>query len=205
MLEEIGMKQNNVAYLIGIIGKIGSGKSLAGKYLRGKNHIVLDSDQISRELTDGRDKAVISAISEALNANITHTDGSMDRKAVAEIVFRDEQKRKALESIIHPAVWVKIKQEKECHSSVMFVELPLIPSEEYLPILNEIWLIEAGESVRLSRVISRDGLTEAQVLLRMQSQDTKDYHSLPFTRIIRNDGTIEEFYQKLDEAIKEVL
>src|SRR5439155_15170286 len=114
--------------LVGLTGGIGSGKSTVARMLAARGAVVLDSDRFARDAvepgTSGFDR-----VREAFGAEVVAPDGSLDRARLAEIVFHDELRRRALEEIVHPEVRRMIAEEMARHAGtdrVVVVDSPLL-------------------------------------------------------------------------------
>ena len=114
--------------LVGLTGGIGSGKSTVSALLRERGAVVVDADAITRELQQPG-HPVFDAMVERFGPGIVAADGTLDRAAVASIVFTDEQARKDLEAIVHPAVGAEMIRQLQEHAGtdhVVIYDVPLL-------------------------------------------------------------------------------
>ena len=101
--------------LVGLTGGIGSGKSTVSALLAEHGAVIVDADQIARDL-QGPGSPVLDLMAERFGGHIIRADGSLDRGAVASIVFNDQQALKDLNGIVHPAMQAEIQAQIDAHS-----------------------------------------------------------------------------------------
>ena len=157
--------------LVGLTGGIGSGKSTVARMLASRGAVVLDSDELAREAvepgTAGHD-AVIARFGPAIVA----PDGSLDRAALASVVFADETARADLEAIVHPEVRRAIAEAVAAHADtdvVVVVDSPLLfetGANEGFPVVI---VVTASDETRIARLAAR-GMREGDVRARMAAQ-----------------------------------
>ena len=157
--------------LVGLTGGIGSGKSTVARMLASRGAVVLDSDELAREAvepgTAGHD-AVIARFGPAIVA----PDGSLDRAALASVVFADGTARADLEAIVHPEVRRALAEAVAAHADtdvVVVVDSPLlfeIGANEGFPVVV---VVTASEATRIVRLVAR-GMRESDVRARMAAQ-----------------------------------
>ncbi|WP_427338945.1 dephospho-CoA kinase [Caloranaerobacter sp. DY30410] len=173
------MKQNKVNYakIIGLTGGIATGKSTVAKLLKEFGYVVIDADKIAREVVDVGKMAYLDIVKE-FGKDILQENGQIDRKKLGEIIFKDEEKRRKLNQIVHPMVIQeminKIKQFSD-GNKVIFLDIPLLIEEKNILEkqglkFDEIWLVYADEEKQLSRLIERDKLDMESALNRIRAQ-----------------------------------
>ncbi|MCM1522518.1 MAG: dephospho-CoA kinase [Muribaculaceae bacterium] len=174
--------------VIAVCGGIGSGKSVVCEVLRVMGHPVYDCDSEARAIMDS-DISIKLEIFERIDSSCI-IDGDIDRPRLSEIVFSDPEKLNTLNSIVHSAVkrhlssWIDSQK-----SSLIFVETAILYQSGLDRMVDEVWEVTAPVSVRVSRVMRRNSLSEHQVLARIESQDTFEPESLhPEVHVIVNDG-----------------
>lgn len=174
--------------IICITGGIGSGKSVVSRILRLKGFKVYDCDSRAKALMASpllKDK-----LKEILGNGIFRSDGSLDRAAMAAIIFSDDEKRASVNRLVHAEVRADISAEYSLSGSPFFVETA-IPATSHLDALcRSIWLVEAPEELRLRRACSRDNACRADIERRIEAQKS-EFRELPKekTAIIANDGS----------------
>lgn len=197
------MKKN-----IAITGGIGSGKSMAASLIEKMGYPVFSCDEIYKEVLRSAD--YIQKIEEYFPAALS--DGQIDRKKLAEIVFCDEEKRKKVNELAHPLVMKRLKMKMSaCEDGLVFAEVPLLFEGNFESEFDEVLVIKRALAARIQAVQDRDGLDTNAIQSRIQSQF--DYQSEEGqTRMkkchaycIENDGSIECLSKKIEEYIQFVL
>ncbi|MFD2598936.1 dephospho-CoA kinase [Sphingobacterium corticis] len=173
---------------VGITGGIGAGKSLVCRIFSVLGIPIYDADREAKVIMS-EDREVGNALKAAFGDAVFDQYGKLDRAYLSEVVFSDEKKLKQLNSIVHPAV---IKAGDDWASAQMSAyslkEAALLFESGSYKKLDFTILVTAQESIRINRVMKRDGVTEDQVRARMSKQWSDD-QKLPLAdAIIINDG-----------------
>lgn len=154
--------------MILITGGIGSGKSVVSAILRAMGYTVYDCDSRARLLMDNSDE-IKQSLRSLIHPHAVNSDGIIDRPLLASIVFSDSAKLACLNSIVHQAVRADISRQVALCPD-LFVETAIPVSSRLFSIADEIWQVEAPESVRIARVMARNNLSADQVRQRIDSQ-----------------------------------
>jgi dephospho-CoA kinase len=195
---------------VGVTGGIGSGKSTVAKMLGGLGAVVLDADQIVRELM-GPGGEGAAQVKEAFGDAYLAADGSTDRKALAALIFADQASRKRLESLIHPLVIALRRKKldavrlKEGKDAVVVSEASLIFEAGTRGEFDYVILVTAPEEIRKQRLLSA-GWDPGEVDRRMASQWPDSAKAPLADWIVDNGGRSEETQrqvQSLWPALKE--
>ncbi|MDR0929043.1 MAG: dephospho-CoA kinase [Oscillospiraceae bacterium] len=149
-------------YVVALTGGIATGKSTAAAVLRALSAPVLDADQIARALTEPG-----GAAAEA----VLHRFGTLDRRALAGIVFADDRARGDLNAIVHPLVADALRKGiAEANAPVVVLDVPLLYEAGLDKLADEIWVTHVPEAEQIRRLHTRDGLEEAAARARIESQ-----------------------------------
>ena len=185
--------------VIALTGGIGAGKSSAGSLLARLGAIHLSADQLARE--------VLERGEEGYNQVLAHfgdqilVNGAIDRKSLAEIVFRDSDKRSELEKITHPLIQQRFKQIRNSlpPDSVVVYEIPLLAeSADRISDFDLILTIETEAEVRISRMAER-GFERQQVQDRMASQTSDANRRAIAHHVIENNGDRDALLRSLEQ------
>ncbi|MCI6011780.1 MAG: dephospho-CoA kinase [Firmicutes bacterium] len=194
--------------IIGLTGGIGSGKSTVSSYLRKKNIPIVDADQISRELT-APESPVLSEIRILLGENAFHADGSLDRQAVADMIFSNTQLRNRYENLITRetaerclAQLRRLAAQKKWKAAVL--DAPLLFECGMEKYTDENWLVDADLATRLFRVQQRDGISEEKVMDRIRVQMNDSEKAARADEIIDNSGSLEQLYAQIDRLLERI-
>ena len=191
-------------HLFGLTGGIASGKSAVAARLRERGVPVIDADQLARQAvapgTDGLRKIV-----ERFGPGVLLADGSLDRKKLAASVFGDDEKRKALNAIVHPEVTTltfkeasRLRDEGEalaCYEAALIVENGV--ADAFRPLV----VVSAPEEMQVARATARDGSTpeEARARIRAQMPLAEKVAAADF--VIENTGSLDDLNRRTDEVL----
>jgi dephospho-CoA kinase len=182
--------------LVGVTGGIGSGKSTVCKLFSEFGRHVISADEVANDLT-GSNPIVMDGIRKAFGDTIYLTNGSLDRKRLASIVFSNPTAKKKLDSLVHPAVFSAIDDLiKELSSAqripYVIVEAALIYESGMDKRLDHVIVVDADEAERISRVMNRDGCSREEVLDRIHAQMDVAVKLKKADFVISNSAEMEE-------------
>ena len=180
---------------IGITGGIASGKSTCVKYLLEKNEIVLDSDSISHKAygdADCYDKIKKYFPECIINQKVS-------RKILGDIIFKDKERKKQLEKIIHPYVLKQLVIGiNQCQNKCVFLDIPLLFEAHMEFLCDEIWVVYVNHQTQLERLIARNNLTYEQAKQRIDSQIPLIEKCKKANQIIDNNTTYENLIEQVE-------
>ncbi|TAM86587.1 dephospho-CoA kinase, partial [bacterium] len=177
---------------IGLTGGIGSGKSAVAGLLRAHGARIVDTDALSREAVSPGGEA-LAAIARRWPQTIA-PDGTLDRQAMAVLVFSDAQARAALNALLHPRIRaLAFEQAAQAKPGeiVVFV-VPLLFESDFWKLCDKTVVVAAPLEQRLRRVVERDNLSEAHVRARMAAQIDPDEARRRADYVVENDGTLDD-------------
>jgi len=189
-------------YVVGLTGGIGSGKSTVLQMLAARGAEVLDADAIVHEIQQPGEDAY-NEIVEAFGPSVVAPDGTLDRAAIAAIVFSDPEKREALNAITHPKVGMRFGERLAAlgdTDKVVVLDIPLLGasksgSEKFA---NVVVVVTASEPVRLERLEGR-GVSRGDAAARIAAQITDDERLKLADYVLNNDGSIQDLEKQIDE------
>lgn len=189
--------------VIGLTGGIGSGKSLVANYFFSLGAEVIDADQLARQAIE-RGSAGFDEVVAAFGDSILK-DGDIDRRALGEIVFADSEKRKLLESIVHPKVQQSLAQARKSltEDQILIYEIPLLVETNAKSKFDLVITVEAPIEQRIERLKKR-GLLLTDIEKRIATQVSSEKREEIADIVIENIGTEEDLLRKV-EAIWEDL
>jgi dephospho-CoA kinase len=181
---------------IGLTGGIGSGKSTATKILAELGAPIIDADQVGHAIyaPDGPAYAdMIGAFGEAILA----PDRTIDRRKLGPIVFADPGALKRLNAIVHPMMFVRMREMLDAMRAAgerkpIVIEAAVLIEANWQPLFDEIWLVIASQDNVVKRVELQRGLKREQTEARIRAQLSDEQRRLHATTIINNDGSVEE-------------
>lgn len=185
---------------VALTGGIGSGKSLVGEILEELGALVIDSDQLAREVIErGRPgyEEVITAFGDSILS-----EGQIDRAKLAAVVFKEKDLRKKLESIIHPLVREAAeKLARNLPSGAILVnQIPLLVESDGAKRFDYVITVSADEDIRRERLRLR-GLKDYEITERMAAQVADLDREKIANYILRNDGSIDELTRAVEELM----
>ena len=185
--------------VIGVTGNIATGKSTVLDYLRSKGALIIDADKLAHQAMAPGGPAYQEVV-EAFGKEILNPDGTINRKALGQIVFADPEALRRLERILHPRVFEMVKEAiAQAPSPVVVLEaVKLLEAGLSSTLCDEIWVVTASQETQLHRLKETRGMDEAQARRIMAAQSPQAAKVNQADRVIRNDGTLEELYAQLD-------
>ena len=189
-------------FIIGLTGGIGTGKSTVSNYLEGKGCLILDADKISRQMTE-KGQPALEEIGRIFGFHLIKEDGNLDRQALGNIVFNDKEKLDILQSIITQNVVENINNrlielKNDDTKGIVVIDAPLLFECGMEGLADENWLVSASLDVRLERVKKRDGLSEDEILSRINNQMSQEDKEKLSQVILDNSTTLDELYRQID-------
>ncbi len=184
--------------LVGLSGPLGSGKSTVGRALAARGAAVIDADQVARDvLAPGTPGA--QAVLDHFGERARRPDGSIDRKALAAIVFADPGQRAALEAITHPLVHQEVRRRVAgLANTVIVVEIPLLDAaRRHQYGFDVVVLVETTPDTAVRRAVGR-GMTEADARARTAAQPTAAERRQVADHSLANDGSPAELEAAVD-------
>ncbi len=192
--------------LIGLTGGIGSGKSTVAHLLRAHGAVVIDADEIARAVVEPGTPA-LAAIVERFGAQMLRADGSLDRGALAGVVFADEAARRDLEAITHPAIGAEFQRRLQSvpSDSIVVYDVPLLSeSSQHTPgRFDAVVVVEAPLELRLERLEQR-GMPRDDAWARIANQDSDDVRRRIATHVVHNDGDLAALAARVDQLWSEL-
>jgi len=190
--------------VVALTGGIGSGKSTVGQIFAQLGAIVIDSDQLSRDVIErgsiGFNEVVAKFGDEILK------NGEIDRQILASLVFKDPIKRSELEQITHPLIRKAFAKVVSSASpdSIIINQIPLLVESNHDYKFDHIITISASESIRTDRLIKR-GLTNEQIKQRLQAQATDQMRENIADSVIFNEKSEQELTDQVEKIWEQLL
>jgi len=176
----------------GLTGGIGSGKSTVAQLLGNLGARVIDTDEISHQLTACNGLAIPKII-ETFGANYLTAEGALDRARMRQLVFSDPASKMRLQNILHPMILTEAKKRALMPSLAPYtlVVVPLLfESMDYRNWLQRAIVVDCPEQQQIARTVRRSGLSEAEVRAIMSQQLDKATRLSLADEVIHNDGDL---------------
>ena len=180
---------------IGITGGIGTGKSTFSKILRQRSCVVLDADEISKALSV-KGGLAYDEIVQLFGPEILDESGDINRKKIGEIVFTDPGKLKKLEKILHPKIKKTVENEKliltQRGTDIAFYDVPLLYENNLQNTFDKVVVVYCDFEKQVARAIKRMGLSEQEIVNRINNQIFLDEKVKQSDFSIDNNGSLED-------------
>jgi len=186
--------------VLGLTGGIGSGKSTVSALLEERGAVVVDADRIVRELQQPGEP-VFEAMVEAFGEGIVAADGTLDRQAVADLVFNDAEELKQLNGIVHPAVGARIMErlaELADTDEVVILDIPLLVEKGGYETGGTI-VVDVDPEVAVQRLVENRGFDADDARARMAAQATREQRLEKATVVLDNSGTVGDLERRVGE------
>jgi dephospho-CoA kinase len=195
--------------IIGLTGGIASGKSTVARILERLGGVIIDADQLAREVVAPGEPAYLAIVAE-FGEGILNTDRTLNRRALGKIVFKDQAARRCLEWLTHPAIAhlaeKKLAALKEAGTPVVFYMAPLLIEAGVTSRVDEVWVVYADRETQVPRLMRRDGISRAEAQQRLAAQMPMAEKCTYGKVVIDNRGTPEETERQLRDIWgKEIL
>ncbi len=183
---------------IGLTGGIGSGKSTVSALLAARGAVIVDSDRIAREVVEPGTPGLARVV-EAFGEGVLAPDGSLDRGALAAVVFADPEARRRLDGIVHPLVRARASELAAAAppDAVVVHDVPLLVETGQASSYDLVLVVEADPATRVSRLVQR-GLTAEDARARMEAQASDGQRRAVADVLLDNSGTPEQLAEQVD-------
>ncbi len=185
--------------LVGLTGGIGSGKSTVSAALAERGAVVVDADAIVHEL-QSPGQPVLAAMVERFGEGILHADGSLDRKAVAALVFGDADALKDLGEIVHPPVRDEIFRrvvEQDATDNVVVLDIPLLTESGWEGLIGTI-VVDLDPEIAVARLVEHRDFDEADARARIAKQATREERLEKAAFVVDNSGSLDDLAPQID-------
>lgn len=185
--------------LVGLTGGIGSGKSTVSGLLQARGAVIIDADAIVREVQQPG-SPVLAELAQKFGSDVLAEDGSLDRQAVANIVFADPDALKSLNAIVHPAVGREMNQRmiaQRASNNVVILDIPLLTENPREGLQGRI-VVDIPVELQVQRLTSFRGFDEADARARISRQATRQERLDQADFVVDNSGGLEDLIPQID-------
>ena len=175
--------------VIGITGSSGSGKSTITKILSEELEAkIINADEVVKQMQE-KDSEYYRKIVDLFGANILQEDGSLNRKKIAEIIFRDENKKEKLDKLTFKYVVEEIRQQVEkAKEEYIIIDAPLLIESGLNKICNIVIAVISKKQEQIKRICKRDNIEESIAKLRLEAQRDNEFYKTNADYIVENNG-----------------
>ena len=188
--------------IVGLTGGIGSGKSVAGDFFIELGIDVIDADHVSKNILDNNESAK-KLFLEHFGEKFIDKNNNVDRALLRDEIFKNEDKKEALESIIHPLVREEIFNFIENSNSVYkIIMVPLIYETNSQDFYDKIVVVDCKEENQIIRASKRDNKTKNDIINIMKNQASSDERMSIADEVIKNDSSLDDLKKQVIKVQK---
>ena len=183
---------------IGLTGGIGSGKSTAAAAFVGQGAVLIDADQIVRDLQKPGEKVFEEMVSK-WGPDILTSEGELDRQLVANIVFADPEELAALNMIVHPAVREEMTNRRQAFAetdNTVILEIPLLVESGYRN-FDVIVVVDVDTDTAIKRLVKYRSFDEEDARNRLERQVSRESRTEIADYVIENNNSMAEFNNEI--------
>ncbi len=191
--------------IVGLTGGIGSGKSVAGDFFIELGIDVIDADHVSKNILDDNESAK-KLFLEHFGERFIDKNNNVDRALLRDEIFKNEDKKEALESIIHPLVREEIFNFIENSNSVYkIIMVPLIYETNSQDFYDKIVVVDCKEENQIIRASKRDNKTKNDIINIMKNQASSDERMSIADEVIKNDSSLDDLKKQVIKVHQKLL
>ncbi len=195
----------NYGMIVGLTGGIGSGKSSAANFFIELGIDVIDADEVSKNILDSNLQAKDKFL-DAFGKEFLDTNNNIDRSLLRSEIFKDEQKKTLLESIIHPLVREEILKFIENSKSIYkIIMVPLIFETKSQSFYDKIIVIDCEEKIQINRASKRDNKSRDNIINIMNAQASRQDRNSIADIIIMNNDSLEDLKKEVIKTHQKLL
>ncbi len=175
---------------IGLTGGIGSGKSAASAMFAELGAAIVDADVVSREVVRPGEPA-LQQIAAHFGTDILLEDGTLNRRALREVIFTDPAEKAWLEQLLHPLINRRIREQLEqAQAPYALLVSPLLLETEQHQLVDRVLVVDCEPALQISRVLARDGASEEQARAIMAAQVDAESRRKRADIVVDNNGDL---------------
>ena len=190
---------------VGLTGGVASGKSTVSAILAELGAVVIDADQLAREVVAPGTEGLAEVVA-AFGEGVLTAEGELDRPAMGAIVFADPEKRRALESIVHPRVRARAAEIEAAAppGAVVVHDIPLLAETGQGNGFDAVVVVDVPAGVQVERMTGIRGMTREDAQARIGAQATREQRRAIATYVIENTGSLEDLRTEVERVLDEL-
>ncbi len=191
---------------VGLTGGVASGKSAVAALLRELGAVVIDSDQLAREVVEPGTPG-LAAVVEEFGETVLTGDGHLDRAALGSMVFGDEASRRRLEGILHPLIRARAAEaEAEAGPGALVVhDIPLLVETGQADSFDAVLVVDVPVETQVERMVRDRGWSAEDARSRVAAQADREERRAVATHVIDNTGTHDDLRERVTEVVGELV
>ncbi|OYD08381.1 dephospho-CoA kinase [Paludifilum halophilum] len=188
---------------VGLTGGVATGKSTVSRMLQQRGAAIIDADQAARDVVEPG-TAGSNRVRARFGSEVFHPDGTLNRKALGAVVFRDESARKDLNRILHPLIVASMQEaarriREQEPGRIVVMDTPLLLEENLTSLVERVIVVYVSESIQIKRLMARENIDEESAWRMIRSQMPIEEKKRFADVIIDNSGTLADTERQVDE------
>jgi dephospho-CoA kinase len=181
--------------ILGVTGGIASGKTTVAQAFQGLGAVVVSADLLAREIVHPGGKT-LQQIADQFGRQVLHEDGTLNRQLMADMIFNDDQARRVLNGITHPAIAAlartRLREAEQGGAPLVIYDAPLLYEVGADRQVDKVLVVKVDAEVQLARLMARDGIDRQQALARVAAQMPQGEKIARADFVVDNSGTARE-------------
>ena len=190
--------------VIGITGGIASGKSNVCNVIKNEGYQIIDSDKINRDLSL-KGEPIYLKIVEKFGTEYLTSDGEIDKKKLAKLIFHDSKAKEELNNISHPIIINEIKRQIDLATDdIIFVEIPLLYEAHLEYLCDKVICVFLNKKTQVERLMQREGIDEDYALEKIHSQMDLYIKKIKADFVVDSKGDFDETKKQVIKILMEI-
>lgn len=195
---------------IALTGGIAAGKSTVAHLFAQKNIPIVDTDVLAREVVQPGSK-LLAEIAQQFGSDLIDPHGQLDRAQLRTLIFQFPEKRKALEALLHPAIWhlatqkISVLESSSNAAPYLILVVPLLVETASPDRADSILTVETDLPLQLQRLMARDAISEPEAQAMLAAQASSEQRISIANNVIHNQGNLGELQQQVDQLHEQFL
>jgi dephospho-CoA kinase len=194
-----------VVLRVGLTGGIGSGKSEVSRRLVAQGAVLIDADQISRQMVEPGTSGLAEIVTE-FGPDVLLPDGSLNRPRLGEIIFGDPARREKLNAIIHPRVRARSQELEDAaeENAIVVQDVPLLTENNLVSLFDLVVVVDVPTRIQLDRLVKNRDMTREQAKSRIEAQASRADRLAVASIVIDNSGSLAELDRQVGDLWTEL-
>lgn len=200
------LRSSGNLFIIGLTGGIASGKTTVAEMLKNLGAAIIDFDILARKVVEPGTRGLADIVA-SFGSEILDSMGSLDRKALSRVIFRDANRRRELERLLHPAIFQAFCEEVKAISEdgknpIIIAVIPLLIEMNLQQLFDKLIVVHLSSEIQLQRLMYRDHIDANQAYEMVRSQLPIEQKVAYADFLVDNSGDLKKTTQQVNELWK---
>lgn len=187
------------SFRVGLTGGIASGKSTVARLFAALGVPIIDSDEVAREVV-APGEPLLARVAERFGQNVIAADGTLNRRALRDVVFADPDARIDLEALMHPAIRLAVeKHAAQARGPYQIHAIPLLVEKRLDVSVDRVLVVDCDETLQIRRLQARDGSTLEQARAILAAQASREQRLAAADDVVTNDGDLQALRDQVEK------